>query len=86
MAMLQHGCAIVATSGPLTDDMLKQEAGRSFLLTDVANLSAFTEAVAGLAKNTDQQQQLSRHAREFYGQEFAWPKVAERLLLVFSKT
>ena len=80
MAALQHGCAIVATHGPLTDNMLKQEAGHSFLLTDVADPNAFTEAVTGLAKNVDQRQQLSRQAQELYDREFAWGKVAVRLL------
>ena len=86
MATLQHGCAIVATRGPLTDDMLKQEAGRSFLLTDVADLNAFTETVVGLAKDTDQRQQLSRQAQELYGREFAWGKVAVRLLAALEIT
>ena len=86
MATLQHGCAIVATRGPLTDDMLKQEAGRSFLLTDVADLNAFTEAVVGLAKDTDQRQQLSRQAQELYGREFAWKKIATRLVAALETT
>ena len=85
MAMLQHGCAIVATRGPLTDDMLKQEAGRSFLLTNVTDPNAFTEAVIGLAQNAERRQCLSRYGQALSDREFAWGEIAKTLMAALAE-
>ena len=100
MAALQHGIAAVATSGPLTDTMLKQEAGQAFLLTDtmlkqeagqaflladVADPKVFTAAVVTLAQDTEQRKQLGQAAQVLYQREFAWESAAAHLLSSLDK-
>ena len=80
MAALQHGCAVAATRGPLTDAVLAQQAGKSLVLTDVADQSACTAAVVRLARSAEERQRLSREGRELYEREFAWAKAALCLL------
>ena len=85
MAALQHGCAVVATCGPLTDTMLRQEAEAAFLFTDVADPSAFTAAVVGLAQNAERRQCLSRYGQALSDREFAWGEIAKTLMAALAE-
>ena len=80
MAALQHGAAIVATRGPLTDEALEREVEKAFLLADVTNPKEFINAVSDLAQNTDKRQRLSRQAEELYTRDFTWAKSSLHLL------
>lgn len=85
MAALQHGAATVGTQGPLTDNLLEQEVGQAFLLSDVADPKAFTAAVQSLAENAELRQQLGQAARMLYQREFSWETVAAHLLSALDK-
>ena len=80
LAAMQHGIATVGTRGPLTDALLEREAGQAFLLADVEKPDAFTAAVSHLAENAEQRQRLGQAAEQLYEREFAWEKVALRLI------
>ncbi|MCC6730579.1 MAG: glycosyltransferase family 4 protein [Chthonomonadales bacterium] len=80
MTGLQHGCAVAATRGPLTDDVLLKEDGRAFLLSDVSDQDGFTANVVRLAEDADLRAALGSGARALHATEFAWERIAGRML------
>ncbi len=80
LAALQHGLATVGTRGPLTDNMMEEEAGHAFLLPDVSDPPAFPEAVRRLAGDASLREQLGQEAARLYECEFAWDKIVCRLI------
>jgi glycosyltransferase involved in cell wall biosynthesis len=79
MTALQHGCAIVATRGPLTDSMLLKEHERACLLTDVTSPEEFANGVLRVAEDWEMRERLGQGARGLFEREFAWPRVVARL-------
>jgi glycosyltransferase involved in cell wall biosynthesis len=79
MAALQHGLAVVATSGPLTDRVLR-EARDALTLIPLGDTEGFATAVADLCADPKRQRIQGVAARELYVREFDWPIVADRLL------
>lgn len=80
MTALQHGIPTVSTFGVQTDQMLLAENEKAFLLADVDAPDAFTAAVLLLVKDRSLQQKLGQQGERLYHQEFAWEKVADRLM------
>lgn len=80
MAGLQQGLATLATAGPLSDELLLREAGRSFLLAPVASPEAFAREAARLAGDPPLRRRLGEAGRALYAREFAWDRVVGRLL------
>ena len=80
MTALQHGIPTVSTFGTQTDRMLLAENEKAFLLADVDAPVAWTAAVLRLAKDRALQQRVGQQGEQLYHQEFAWEKVAERLM------
>ena len=80
MTGLQHGAAIIGTRGHLTDSMLKQEDGRAFLLADSDAPDESNRHALCLMENVSLREQLGREAQRLYQAEFAWERIAARLL------
>jgi glycosyltransferase involved in cell wall biosynthesis len=84
MAALQHGLAVVATSGPETDSVLSAASG-ALRLVPFDDIDAFARFAAELATATDERQRLAAGARALYDAEFAWPVLAERLIAAVTR-
>ncbi len=80
VAALQHGLPVVSTDGPLTDDLLRS-ARWGCRLVPVGDTDRFTAAVAELAARPDERERLGHGARVLYESEFAWPVIADRVLV-----
>jgi len=87
MTGLQHGVPIVGTRGPLTDKMLEEQNGTAFLLSCVSaasnasgDVQAFGAQVVRVIEDAGLQARLGQGAQQLYEREFAWERVAGRLL------
>ena len=80
MAGLQHGAAIVGTRGALTDGILNAWDGRAFLLADVTAPGELDAQALRLIHDAALRQRLGEEARQLYQTQFAWDKIAARLL------
>jgi glycosyltransferase involved in cell wall biosynthesis len=80
MTGLQHGVATVGTRGVNTDTMIRREDGRALLLADVAAADRFSEHVRRLLADAALRERLGGEARRLYCREFAWDRLASRLL------
>ncbi len=80
MAGLQHGLATVGTAGINTDDCLRAENGRAFLLSDANAPEAFNAHVLRLLEDAPLRARLGQEASRLYQREFAWDRIASRLL------
>ena len=80
MAGLQHGAAIVGTRGALTDGILNTWDGRAFLLADVNAPDEMDAQAQRLLHDAALRQQMGEGARQLYREQFAWDKIAARLL------
>jgi glycosyltransferase involved in cell wall biosynthesis len=78
MAALQHGIAVVGTTGPLTDELLIS--GDFLELAPVDDLGAFVRAALRLASNSDERRSLGEAGRKSYEDNFDWPVIARELL------
>lgn len=79
MVALQHGLAIVATRGPLTDAVLAKEDGNAFLLAGMDIPNQFQMQVLRLAREAKLRKQIAQGAATFYEHEFAWAKIVQKL-------
>jgi len=79
MAGIQHGLPTVSTTGPLTDRMLAERHGRSFVLSDVGDERGFVKASTELAADPMLRKDIGRDAAEFYRTHFDWSVLAERI-------
>ncbi len=82
MAAMQHGLAIAGTKGPLTDEMLSVEDGRSFLLADWRSTEAYANCVRTLLENKSLRLELGRNAKELFDRHFAWDIISNSLLKI----
>jgi glycosyltransferase involved in cell wall biosynthesis len=80
MTGLQHGVATVGTQGVNTDTMIRKEDGRALLLADVDAAEHFNHHVRRLLADAALRERLGQEARRFYHREFAWDRLAARLL------
>jgi len=78
MAALQHGLAVVATDGRLTDDVLRRS--NALGLTPADDAAAFIAAVRYLAGDVSARCALGERGRQLYETQFAWPVIISRLL------
>jgi glycosyltransferase involved in cell wall biosynthesis len=78
MAALQHGLPIVATDGPLTDEIFRR-ADPVLQLVPVARKDRFVDATLRLTMSPDERRTVGRFARQLYDQQFDWPVIASRL-------
>jgi glycosyltransferase involved in cell wall biosynthesis len=85
MAGLQHGLATVGTRGELTDAMLGAEDGKALLLSDVGSVDAFARNVITLLADAHLRRRLGAAAQALYQREFAWPRIADRLLSALNR-
>jgi glycosyltransferase involved in cell wall biosynthesis len=86
MAGLQHGVATVGTCGPLTDDILQEADGHAFLLSDVGRPDDFRAHVIRLLGDGDLRERLGRGAQRLYCQEFAWNRIATRMVAAMQES
>jgi glycosyltransferase involved in cell wall biosynthesis len=84
MAGLEHGLAIVGTRGEATDEVLAREHGRAMLLADVNAMPAFEAHVRTLLVDAERRRELGSAAEALYEREFAWPRIAEKLMAILS--
>ena len=84
MAALQHGLPVVATHGPLTDQVLLDAAG-ALELAPVEDAAAFAERARALADDKDRRDAVGGAGRALYESQFDWPVVSRRLLQVLQK-
>lgn len=80
MTGLQHGAAIVGTSGPLTDRELREAEGQAFLLADVQSPHTFAEQTRRLIESDPLRQRLGREAARLYQERYTWERIARRLI------
>jgi glycosyltransferase involved in cell wall biosynthesis len=85
VAALQHGLPIVGTVGPLTDQFLRHEVG-AFRLIPVDDGNRFGDTVLELADQPRERESLARGARGLYERQFAWPVIADRILMHLRRT
>lgn len=78
MAALQHGLAVVATDGPLTDGELRRSG--ALRLAPVHAPERFAAEVLRLAERPDERAALGSAARALYEERYDWPVVARRVL------
>jgi glycosyltransferase involved in cell wall biosynthesis len=83
MAALQHGLPVVATSGPLTDAVLRDAEG-ALRLVPADDSAGFAKAAESLAGDPDGRASASVAGRLLYERNFAWPVVARSLLAALS--
>ena len=78
MAGLQHALPVVATDGPLTDDLLRRhpEACR---LIPVGDRKRFAATVVELAEDPARRERLAQGARLLFERHFAWPVIAGQI-------
>ena len=81
MAALQHALAVIATDGPLTDNVLR-DAPEALRLVHVDDEPGFAQAVVRLAGDPAERSALGRGARALHDRCFAWPHIADRTLHV----
>jgi glycosyltransferase involved in cell wall biosynthesis len=79
-AGLQHALPIVGTCGPLTDQILRDEADRSLLLAPVDSQQAFVDQVLRLATDAALRSRLGEAARQLCEREFTWARIAQRMI------
>jgi glycosyltransferase involved in cell wall biosynthesis len=77
MAGLQQEVAVVGTSGPLTDRVLRT-AGLE--LVEVGNPGAFADRVALLAGDGERRKRAASTGRHLFEEAFTWDEIARRLL------
>jgi glycosyltransferase involved in cell wall biosynthesis len=78
MAAFQHGVAVVATSGHLTDPTLLATDGLA--LVPVGDPDAFADTAARLARDEKARRTAAEAGHALYLREYDWPRIAERLL------
>lgn len=78
MAALQHAVPVVATSGPLTDSLLRRTP--ALRLTPVGDREAYARAAAELAADPDRRREAGRAGRDLYEREFDWPVIGRKLI------
>jgi glycosyltransferase involved in cell wall biosynthesis len=71
MSALQHGLPVVATEGPLTDDLLRR-ATDALALAPVDDPSGFGELACEVAADPDRRARMAREARALYDRAFDW--------------
>ena len=79
MAALQHGLAVVATDGPLTDRLFRA-IPNAIGLVPVGHAGRFAGEVVRLADQPAQRASLARAGERLYYSELDWPVTARRLL------
>lgn len=77
---LQHGVPTISTSGRETDALLHEENQKAFVLVPWDDETAFREATQRLVQNDDRRVRMSRRARSFFDDTFAWPRLASKLI------
>ncbi|HEX4794864.1 MAG TPA: glycosyltransferase family 4 protein [Humisphaera sp.] len=85
MAALQHGLPTVATRGWATDDVLATEHGRSIMLADANSLDEYGSLVTRLVSDKELRSRIGNGASAFYKREFAWPRIAERMMAALAE-
>lgn len=79
MSGLQHGCAVVTTSGHNTGPTLRK--ARYSVLVPANDRAAFRRAVADLLRDQPRRLHLRAAAREAYRCEYDWPRLTARINL-----
>jgi glycosyltransferase involved in cell wall biosynthesis len=83
MAALQHGVAVVATDGHLTDSILRDG---GIALAPVGEPHTFASLAADVASNAAQRAELARGGRALYEASFDWPAIAECFVSTIERT
>jgi glycosyltransferase involved in cell wall biosynthesis len=76
MAALQHGVAVVATRGPLTDSMLDRS---DVLALSSGGADSFAEAAVAVAGEPRRRDALASAGRVLYMRAFDWPATARAI-------
>jgi len=82
MTALQHGVAVIATDGPLTDSILR---GGAVAFAPVGDIGAFADTAAGLAADSARRIRLAAAGRELYRRSFDWPALARSMAPALSR-
>jgi glycosyltransferase involved in cell wall biosynthesis len=84
MAGIQHGVPTVGTHGIHSDRMLVEQNNDAFILTPATDKEAFLQAVVRVAKDSALREKIGGAGQRYYHEQFAWDRVADRLLSVLS--
>jgi len=85
MTALQHGVAVVGTSGIGTDTLLLEQNAKALLLADAADGVSFCNHAVRIATQPALRDKLAAAAERLYDLEFSWPRIAQRLLQTLSR-
>ncbi len=77
---LQHGVCSVSTSGPLTDEMLRDRQGDAFILPPVSDKPAFANSVVSCLMNQVRRQGIAVAGQRFYNRHLSFERAAERVM------
>lgn len=80
MAALQHGIATVGTDGHQTDAILRKYDRKAFVLAPVNSADEFCAQTVKLVADACGREKFGSEARRLYEREFAWERIASRLI------
>lgn len=80
MAGLQHGVAIITTTGPLTGPTLASQAGEAYIATPVGAPVEFGHAALRTAENEQLRRSIAMKGRDLFERRYSWPVIADQLL------
>lgn len=78
MAALQHAVPVLATTGPLTDSVLRGTP--ALRLAPVGDRDAYARAAAELAADPLRRRTVGGAGRDLYEREFDWPVIGRKLI------
>tara|TARA_R110002049_G_scaffold4601_1_gene31694 strand:- start:87494 stop:88690 length:1197 start_codon:yes stop_codon:yes gene_type:complete len=80
IAALQQGVALLSTDGSLTDDLLRNHNGRSFVLTPVRSIDAYAMAAVQMVDDNQRRNQIAKSGAVLYRQCFDWKVITKRII------
>jgi glycosyltransferase involved in cell wall biosynthesis len=83
---LQHGIATVSTTGEQTDPLLRAQHESAVLLAPDDDPDRFASQVVALAQDNATRSRIARAGRTLFDTTFAWPRIADAMLEVLSKS
>ena len=77
---LQHGICSLSTSGPLTDEMLRDQQGDAFILAAVTSKQAFAKSVVMCYLKPSLRKEMGEVGQRFYDRQLSFRHAGERVM------